>query len=128
MLLPKYCAITLALMLASTSAAAFIKVIPDFKDEPIMATTFWSAMTTTGPFISTTLFSQKMSGDLQDKLRAAQDDAAAFIASDGAIYGVYLESALHALHQEDTWASHTNPELVQAILAWSGGATRTPSD
>ncbi|MCD5973147.1 DUF2388 domain-containing protein [Pseudomonas quasicaspiana] len=47
---------------------------------------------------------------------AAQDDAAAFVASDGELLGARLESALIALRQADPKLSVSDLELAQAIL------------
>jgi len=47
---------------------------------------------------------------------AAQDDAAAFVATDGEIKGAQLESALMALRQAEPKLSATDLELAQAIL------------
>jgi uncharacterized protein (TIGR02448 family) len=46
----------------------------------------------------------------------AQDDAAAFIASDGAYRGARLESALMELRQSEPKLSASDRELAQAIL------------
>jgi len=48
---------------------------------------------------------------------AAQDDAGAYIASDGAIRGPYLESALQRLRAEHPGLSASDRELASAILA-----------
>ncbi len=47
---------------------------------------------------------------------AAQDDAAAFVATDGELKGAQLESALMALRQAEPKLSATDLELAQAIL------------
>lgn len=47
---------------------------------------------------------------------AAQDDAAAFIATDGKLRGAQLESALLALRQAQPKLSASDLELAQAIL------------
>lgn len=49
-------------------------------------------------------------------LLAAQDDAAAFVASDGHLRGAQLESALHYLRQSQPKLSASDLELAQAIL------------
>ena len=49
-------------------------------------------------------------------LLAAQDDAAAFVASDGYLRGAQLESALHYLRQSQPKLSASDLELAQAIL------------
>ncbi len=47
---------------------------------------------------------------------AAQDDAAAFVATNGELRGAQLESALMALRQAKPKLSATDLELAQAIL------------
>ena len=47
---------------------------------------------------------------------AARDDAASFVASEGAIRGVKLESALDHIRQQAPQLSATDAQLAQAIL------------
>jgi len=47
---------------------------------------------------------------------AAQDDAAAFVATDGELKGARLESASMAIRQAEPKLSATDLELAQAIL------------
>jgi len=52
-----------------------------------------------------------------DKIvRAARDDAASFVASEGAIRGVKLESALNHIRQQAPQLNATDAQLAQAIL------------
>ncbi|HJR27498.1 MAG TPA: DUF2388 domain-containing protein [Pseudomonas sp.] len=52
-----------------------------------------------------------------DKIvRAARDDAASFVASEGAIRGVKLESALDHIRQQAPRLNATDAQLAQAIL------------
>lgn len=88
-----------ALCLLCQPAFGFIKVFPEFDDEPGAATFFWAAVTTVGPFIGSTVSAQESSADEGDKLVQARDDAASFVASDGAIRGAYLQAALQVLRQ-----------------------------
>ncbi|WP_122687779.1 DUF2388 domain-containing protein [Pseudomonas viridiflava] len=61
--------------------------------------------------------SQVSSSPFDNKqVMAAQDDAAAFIASDGRIRGARLESALRSLRQADEKLRASDLELAQAIL------------
>ncbi|MBA1232328.1 DUF2388 domain-containing protein [Pseudomonas viridiflava] len=61
--------------------------------------------------------SQVSSSPFDNKLiMAAQDDAAAFIASDGQIRGARLESALRSLRQSHEKLRASDLELAQAIL------------
>ncbi|MCE6981364.1 DUF2388 domain-containing protein [Pseudomonas frederiksbergensis] len=49
-------------------------------------------------------------------VRAARDDAASFVASEGAIRGVKLESALDHIRQQTPQLNATDAQLAQAIL------------
>ena len=49
-------------------------------------------------------------------VRAARDDAASFVASEGAIRGVKLESAFEAIRQQAPQLQATDAQLAQAIL------------
>ncbi|AZC73051.1 Outer membrane receptor protein [Pseudomonas chlororaphis subsp. piscium] len=52
-----------------------------------------------------------------DKIvRAARDDAASFVATEGAIRGVKLESAFDHIRQQLPQLSATDAQLAQAIL------------
>lgn len=46
----------------------------------------------------------------------AREDAGAFIASDGAIRGVYLEAALHQLRESNPRLQASDAQLARAIL------------
>lgn len=50
-------------------------------------------------------------------VRAARDDAASFVATDGAIRGVKLESAFDHIRQQAPQLQATDAQLAQAILA-----------
>lgn len=49
-------------------------------------------------------------------VQAARDDAASFVASEGAIRGVKLESALDYIRQQAPQLKATDAQLAQAIL------------
>ena len=49
-------------------------------------------------------------------VQAARDDAASFVASEGAIRGVKLESALDLIRQQAPQLNATDAQLAQAIL------------
>ncbi|MCP1442362.1 uncharacterized protein (TIGR02448 family) [Pseudomonas sp. GGS8] len=49
-------------------------------------------------------------------VRAARDDAASFVASEGAIRGAKLESALNHIRQQAPQLNATDAQLAQAIL------------
>ncbi|MNJ75877.1 hypothetical protein D3C77_730480 [compost metagenome] len=48
---------------------------------------------------------------------AAQDDAGSFVASEGAIRGPYLESAMQKVRADNPGLEVSDMELAQAILA-----------
>lgn len=106
-----------ALCLLCQPAFGFIKVFPEFDDEPGAATFFWAAVTTVGPFIGSTISAQESSADGGDKLVQARDDAASFVASDGAIRGAYLQAALQVLRQAPEYAGYSDLQLAAALLA-----------
>jgi uncharacterized protein (TIGR02448 family) len=110
--------ITLVQPFEAVLAGNFIH-FPTFKDEPLEASTFWPAATTMLPFIATTVLSKGMTEELQRKVAASRDDAASYVASNGEIRGPYLESALSQLRREPAYDRYSDPQLVQAILAWS---------
>jgi len=61
--------------------------------------------------------SQITSLPFQNKIvRDARDDAAVFVASDGAQRGARLEAALHWLREQDPQLTASDSELAQAIL------------
>ncbi|HBO4761773.1 TPA: DUF2388 domain-containing protein [Pseudomonas aeruginosa] len=106
-----------ALCLLCQPAFGFIKVFPEFDDEPGAATFFWAAVTTVGPFIGSTVSAQESSADEGDKLVQARDDATSFVASDGAIRGAYLQAALQVLRQAPEYAGYSDLQLAAALLA-----------
>ncbi|MHC8302429.1 DUF2388 domain-containing protein [Pseudomonas sp. ZS1P83] len=75
----------------------------DLSTQGIVATGYATSMVTSAPF------DRKL-------LLAAQDDAAAFIASDGQLRGVQLESALIYLRRTQLKLHASDLELAQAIL------------
>ena len=98
-----------ALCLLCQPAFGFIKVFPEFDDEPGAATFFWAAVTTVG--------AQESSADEGEKLVQARDDAASFVASEGAIRGAYLQAALQVLRQAPEYAGYSDLQLAAALLA-----------
>ena len=74
---------------------------------------FWRDVISSGATTASTYLTFK-----HDKLIvAAQDDASAFVASDGAIRGPYLEAALTRLRSDDaTLQDRSDMELANAIL------------
>ena len=74
-------------------------------------------MTTQNVVLSGYVTSKVTSAPFDHKLiRAAQDDAAVFIASDGQTRGAQLESALRYLRQNQPKLSASDLELAQTIL------------
>jgi uncharacterized protein (TIGR02448 family) len=78
-----------------------------------MADSFWRDIISSGATTASTYLTFK-----HDKLIvAAQDDASAFVASDGAIRGPYLEAALTRLRSDDAaLQDRSDMELANAIL------------
>ena len=60
------------------------------------------------------------SGSLRDNkiVRAARDDATSFVASEGAIRGVKLESAFESIRQQAPQLQASDAQLAQAILTY----------
>ena len=74
-------------------------------------------MTTQNVVLSGYVTSKVTSAPFDHKLiRAAQDDAGVFIASDGQLRGAQLESALRCLRRSHPELSVSDLELAQAIL------------
>ena len=74
-------------------------------------------MTTQNVVLSGYVTSKVTSAPFDHKLiRAAQDDAAVFIASDGQTRGAQLESALRYLRQNTPKLNASDLELAQTIL------------
>jgi len=73
--------------------------------------------TTQGVVMSGYVTSQVTTAPFDRKLvRAAKDDAAAYVATDGQIQGARLESALSYLRQHHAGLHASDLELAQAIL------------
>ena len=71
-----------------------------------------------GVAASTDATSDVSSSFRDDKIvRAARDDAASFVASQGAIRGVKLESAFAHIRQQTPTLQASDAQLAQAILA-----------
>lgn len=76
---------------------------------------FWRSVLTSG---ATTASSYLTSRDDHKLIGPAQDDAASFIATDGAIRGPYLEASLQRMRSADpSLAQASDAELASAILA-----------
>ncbi|BCQ58393.1 conserverd hypothetical protein [Pseudomonas sp. NFPP10] len=72
-----------------------------------------------GALKATTDATSDATSSLRDNkiVRAARDDAASFVATDGAIRGVKLESALAHIRQQAPQLQASDAQLAQAILA-----------
>ena len=80
-------------------------------------TAFAFDLTTQNVVLSGYVTSKVTSAPFDHKLiRAAQDDAGVFIASDGQLRGAQLESALRCLRRSHPELSVSDLELAQAIL------------
>jgi uncharacterized protein (TIGR02448 family) len=86
-----------ASLICATQAQAF-----DTTTQSLIKSGYATSQVTTGPF--------------DNKILAAQDDAAAFIASDGQLRGAQLESALIYLREIRPKLHASDLELAQAIL------------
>lgn len=72
-----------------------------------------------GAFKATSDATSDASSSLRDNkvVRAARDDAASFVASNGAIRGVKLESAFDTIRKQVPQLQASDAQLAQAILA-----------
>jgi len=78
-----------------------------------MADTFWRNVISSGATTASTYLTSK-----DHKLvMAAQEDAGSFVASEGAIRGPFLESALRQVRTENPGMQASDMELANAILA-----------
>ena len=71
-----------------------------------------------GTLKQTTDLTSDATGSFRDNkiVRAARDDAASFVASEGAVRGVRLESAFEYIRQQAPQLQATDTQLAQAIL------------
>ena len=89
---------------------------------PVLFCSAWSAvasafdLTTQSTVASAYATSKVTSAPFDRKIVAAQDDAAAFIATDGQWRGARLESALDYLRRSHPKLNASDRELAQAIL------------
>ncbi|MBM3104971.1 DUF2388 domain-containing protein [Pseudomonas sp. P66] len=78
-----------------------------------MADTFWRNVISSGATTGSTYLTSK-----DHKLvLAAQDDAGSFVASEGAIRGPYLESAIQKVRADNPGLEASDMDLAHAILA-----------
>lgn len=82
---------------------------------PAMADDFWRDIISSGATTASTYLTSKHDKKL---LVATREDAGSYVASDGAIRGPYLESALQRLRNEHPeLRQRSDMELASAILA-----------
>ncbi|OOV97074.1 DUF2388 domain-containing protein [Pseudomonas sp. MF4836] len=97
------------------SAAALLAVAANAHASSLIVTT--DAIV--GALKATTDATSDATSSLRDNkiVRAARDDAASFVATDGAIRGVKLESAFEHIRQQAPQLDVSDAQLAQAILA-----------
>ncbi|MCK9801944.1 holliday junction resolvasome, helicase subunit [Pseudomonas chlororaphis] len=97
------------------SAAALLAVAANAHATSLIVTT--DAIV--GALKATTDATSDATSSLRDNkiVRAARDDAASFVATDGNIRGVKLESALAFIRQQAPELAASDAQLAQAILA-----------
>jgi len=97
------------------SAAALLAVAANAHASSLIVTT--DAIV--GALKATTDATSDATSSLRDNkiVRAARDDAASFVATDGAIRGVKLESAFEHIRQQVPQLNVSDAQLAQAILA-----------
>lgn len=104
--------------------------IPKFSEEPFIASTFWGAAV---PILTSFATSEALGGADntsetfdgtsqwskadQKMLHHAQDDAASFIATDGAIHSARLQAAFNRLRQKTQWAMQDDAQLAFRLIA-----------
>ncbi|MFZ3184678.1 MAG: DUF2388 domain-containing protein [Pseudomonas sp.] len=95
------------------SAAALLALATSASATSFVITTDW----TVDAFGSSSDATSSSTKD--DKvILAAHDDAASFVASQGAIRGAQLEAALQQIHQQQPSLQATDAQLAQAILTY----------
>lgn len=82
-----------------------------------------SFVVTTDTLVRATGMTSNATSDITNSFRddkivlEARDDAASFVASDGAIRGAYLQAALQVLRQAPEYAGYSDLQLAAALLA-----------
>jgi len=96
------------------SVAALLAVTADANASSFIVTTD----SLVGALKATSDATSDATSSLRDNkiVQAARDDAASFVASEGAIRGVKLESALDFIRQQAPQLNATDAQLAQAIL------------
>ncbi len=119
-------------LLPTLPAHAWVRVTPELDEDPLLGSTYYGVLSTLVPFLTTTKPGEgselagelsKESSSLEQKLKLARDDAAAFVGSAGQIRGAMLEAALVALQQRSELASYSDMQLAEALLAYQPRST-----
>ena len=82
-----------------------------------------SFVVTTDTLVRATGMTSNATSDITNSFRddkivlEARDDAASFVASEGAIRGAYLQAALQVLRQAPEYAGYSDLQLAAALLA-----------
>ena len=106
---------------------AGIDLTRDRQDHPVIASSFYSSilLATTAIGTSDPREGTELSGDVSKeissydrKLKLAHDDAAAFMASNGAIRGAMLQAVLDTLRQRAELARYSDLQLALAVLTY----------
>ncbi|SDH21848.1 conserverd hypothetical protein [Pseudomonas flavescens] len=114
-------------LLPTLPAHAWVRVAPELDENPVVGTTYYGVLSTLVPILTTTKPGDgtelageisKESSSIDQKMKLARDDAAAFVGSHGQIRGVMLEAALDALQQRSELASYSDMQLAEALLAY----------
>ncbi|MDP3847812.1 MAG: DUF2388 domain-containing protein [Pseudomonas sp.] len=96
------------------SAAALLALATSASATSFVVTTDW----TVKAFGSSSDATSSLSKKDNKVILAARDDAASFVASQGAIRGAQLEAALQQIHQHSPELQATDAQLAQAILTY----------
>lgn len=94
------------------SAAALLTLTTSASAASFMMSTEWTAKG-----IGATSDATSSSTKDNKVILAAREDAASFVASQGAIRGAHLEAALQHIHQQQPSLQATDAQLAEAILA-----------
>lgn len=89
-------------------------------DDPPYMTLYVSLITVLFTYEAPDFTSRTSASSREDKLiRAAGEDAASFVASQGAIRGVQLEAALRLLRERPASRHYSDLQLAEAILLYA---------
>lgn len=115
----------LTLLLAFVPLSATQAQVQDYEafplpDDPPYMTLYVSLITVLFTYEAPESTSRTSASSRDDKLiRAAGEDAASFVASQGAIRGVQLEAALRLLRERPASRHYSDLQLAEAILLYA---------